>query len=55
MQSEKKGLIYLLNARVPNIIDREKNYSKYVLSGGAFYNKLLFTLHIFILSTFKVQ
>lgn len=59
MQSERKVLIYLLNAyafvaRVPNIIEREKNYSKYVLSEGAFYNKLLLTLHIFISSSFKV-
>lgn len=57
MQSERKVLIYLLNAygfvaRKPKIIEREKNYSKYVLSEGAFYNKyyclhyiLLFRLH----------
>lgn len=57
MQSERKILFYLLNtyafvARVRNIIiEREKNY---VLSEGAYYNKLLFTLLIFILSTFKV-
>lgn len=60
MQSERKILFYLLNAyafvaRVRNIIiEREKNYSKYVLSEGAYYNKLLFTLRIFISSTFKV-